>query len=103
MRTFLFFFACVLTGSTVAQGTYTSQPDISARSVDILQISGLRFKDLNKNKRLDAYEDWRLPVEKRIEDLVRQMDLPEKIGMLLINTLNAERGGKVPRKGYTTY
>jgi beta-glucosidase len=98
MRVVLFFFICLLTGSTIAQGTYTAQPEISARSVDILQIGALRFKDLNKNKRLDAYEDWRLPVEKRIDDLVRQMDLHEKVGMLLINTLNADRGGKIPER-----
>jgi beta-glucosidase len=80
---------------SVAQGTYKSQPDLSARSSNILQLNGLRFKDLNKNKSLDPYEDWRLEVEKRIDDLVQQMSLPEKVGMMLINTLNAEPGGKM--------
>ena len=31
------------------------------------------FRDLNKNGRLDPYEDNRLPIEERIEDLLGQM------------------------------
>jgi beta-glucosidase len=30
--------------------------------VKILTVEGLQFKDLNKNGKLDKYEDWRLPV-----------------------------------------
>lgn len=79
-----------------AQGTYESQPDLEARSVDLLQVNGLKFKDLNKNGKLDAYEDWRQPVAGRIENLLSQMTLEEKVGMLLINTLNADEKGKLP-------
>src|SRR3712207_9159680 len=43
------------------------------------------------NGKLDPYENWRLPVDVRVADLVRQMTLAEKAGMLLINTLNAPR------------
>ena len=39
------------------------QPIINARVAPILQSNGLLFKDLNKNGKLDAYEDWRRPVE----------------------------------------
>lgn len=81
--------------SVQAQGTYTTQPEVAARSTEVLQLQGLRFKDLNKNHTLDPYEDWRLPVEKRIENLVQLMTLSEKVGMLMINTLNAESGGKL--------
>jgi len=28
------------------------------------------FKDLNKNGKLDPYEDWRLPINDRIENLI---------------------------------
>lgn len=80
----------------LAQGTYTIQPVIEGRAVSVLVVNQLRFKDLNKNGKLDRYEDWRLPVDQRIEDLVKQMTLSEKIGMMLINTLNADPGGKVP-------
>jgi beta-glucosidase len=78
-----------------AQGTYTTQPVIETRATSILVVNQLRFKDLNKNNLLDRYEDWRLPVDQRIDDLVKQMTLPEKVGMMLINTLNADPGGKL--------
>src|SRR5579863_4151732 len=45
----------------------------SAKSgVKILTADGLAFKDLNKNGKLDKYEDWRLPVEVRAKDLATQ-------------------------------
>jgi beta-glucosidase len=40
------------------------------------------FRDLNKNGRLDPYEDPRRPVEERVEDLLSQMTLDEKAGMM---------------------
>lgn len=80
------------------QGPIISQPDIESRSVNSLLIDQLKFKDLNKNKKLDIYEDWRQPVENRIENLVNQMTLDEKVGMLLINTLNADNYGKLSEK-----
>lgn len=81
--------------ATLAQGTYTTQPVIEARAVATLTVNQLRFKDLNKNNTLDRYEDWRLPVDQRIDDLLKKMTLPEKVGMMLINTLNADPGGKL--------
>ena len=47
--------------------------------------SGFTYRDLNKNGKLDVYEDPRQPIEVRIEDLLRQMTLEEKAGMLFIN------------------
>ena len=85
----------LLTGTALAQGSYKSQPDIEARAVDLLHKNELSFKDLNKNNKLDVYEDWRQPVDKRIENLVGQMTLEEKVGMLLINSLNAGEKGKM--------
>lgn len=40
------------------------------------------FRDLNKNGRLDPYEDPRRPIEDRVEDLLAQMTLAEKAGLL---------------------
>lgn len=79
----------LMSSMAYAQGIVPSPPNIEARSVGILFEDQLKFKDLNKNNQLDVYEDWRQPVSKRIEDLVDQMTLDEKVGMLLINTLNA--------------
>lgn len=90
---FALFFLVVSQG--LAQGTYTNQPPIEARAVDLLHQNQAHFKDLNKNKRLDIYEDWRQPLDKRIADLLSQMTLEEKVGMLLINTLNAGEKGEM--------
>lgn len=83
----------------IAQGTYAFQPEVRTHVVNILNADGLQFKDLNKNNKLDFCEDWRQPVEERIEDLISQMNLQEKIGMMLINTFNADAYGKIPMKG----
>jgi beta-glucosidase len=39
-------------------------------------------RDLNKNGRLDPYEDPRRPIEERVADLLAQMTLEEKAGLL---------------------
>lgn len=48
----------------------------------ILTVDGLQFRDLNKNGILDLYEDPRQPLESRVEDLLSQMTLEEKAGMM---------------------
>ncbi len=50
----------------------------------ILNEEGFKFRDLNKNGKLDLYEDSRLAVEKRVEDLLSQMNLEEKAGCMFI-------------------
>src|SRR6476620_7430269 len=47
--------------------------------------NGFSFRDLNKNGKLDIYEDPRQPIEARVEDLLKQMTLEEKAGLLFIN------------------
>ncbi|MBU3103555.1 glycoside hydrolase family 3 protein [Clostridium gasigenes] len=51
--------------------------------ISILEIDGFAFKDLNGNGVLDPYEDWRLPIEERIEDLSRQMTVEQIAGLML--------------------
>lgn len=63
-----------------------AQPVLGYRSAKVLTQNGLTFKDLNKNNKLDLYEDWRLPVEARVQDLINQMSLEEKVGFMLIST-----------------
>jgi beta-glucosidase len=69
------------------------QPAVAARAKQIIVVDGYRFKDLNGNGRLDLYEDWRLPVAQRIDDLLARMTPDEKAGMMLIDSLNAGCGG----------
>jgi beta-glucosidase len=35
------------------------------------------YRDLNKNGKMDAYEDKSQPIERRVEDLLSQMNLEE--------------------------
>ena len=74
------------------------------RAKKIIVVAGYQFKDLDDDSHLDAYEDWRLPVNERISDLVGKMTLEEKAGMMLIDTMNAGCGGNIPPSatGYIT-
>ena len=80
----------------MASSDYRRRPELQARSVEVLYDDGLPFRDLNKNGEIDTYEDWRKPVEARVADLISQMTLDEKAGMLMIDQLNADVGGQVP-------
>jgi len=79
----------------VARGAAPAQPVLGTRSVPVLSIDGLKFKDLNRNGRLDPYEDWRAPLEARVDDLVSQMTLEEKAGLMVGPTLPMGPGGTV--------
>ncbi|HJQ12549.1 MAG TPA: glycoside hydrolase family 3 N-terminal domain-containing protein [Gemmatimonadaceae bacterium] len=68
-----------------AQGAQR-QPTLGARSAPIIQVGGLKFKDLNRNGQLDPYEDWRLSPTVRAKDVVSRMTLEEKAGMMMHGT-----------------
>ena len=53
----------------------------------VLKDDGHTFRDLNKNGKLDIYEDSRASVEERTEDLISQMNTEEKAGMLFIQMM----------------
>lgn len=55
-------------------------------------MAGKRYRDLNHNGRLDAYENARLPVARRVEDLLRRMTLEEKVALMLHGTLPGANG-----------
>src|SRR5688572_33004870 len=68
----------------------TSKPDqpvLGTRSVKIIEVAGLKFKDFNKNGKLDGYEDWRLTASERSKDLLSKMSLEAKVGFLLISDI----------------
>ena len=57
----------------------------------ILEVDGLKFKDLNKNGTLDVYEDWRAETDDRIADLIAQMSPKDEVGLLFcVNTQLAD-------------
>jgi beta-glucosidase len=71
----------------------TAQPAIQVRSRAVLTVDGRQFRDANDSGTLDRYEDWRLPVAARVDDLVSRMTLEEKAGLMLIDTLGPGCGG----------
>ncbi len=46
--------------------------------VQIMEADGYGFKDLNGSGRLDAFEDWRLPLKKRVEDFIQRFSLSQQ-------------------------
>lgn len=64
---------CVL--SSLAWNSNHEEPTITK--------DGFTFKDYNRNGVLDAYEDYRLPIETRVQDLLNQMTDEEKASMLV--------------------
>lgn len=69
-----------------ASRTGTTQPQLGTRSARIVESSGLRFRDLNRNGTLEPYEDWRLTPTERARDLVARMTLEEKAGVMMHGT-----------------
>lgn len=55
----------------------------ASSGVKIVTVDGYAFKDLNKNGKLDVYEDWRLPVEERAKDLASKMSVEQIAGLML--------------------
>ncbi len=51
--------------------------------VKILVVDGFAFKDLNRNGKLDKYEDWRLSTDERARDLASQMTVEQIAGLML--------------------
>ncbi|KOO37386.1 glycoside hydrolase family 3 protein [Priestia koreensis] len=51
--------------------------------VNIIEQDGMFFKDLNKNGKIDRYEDWRLSPEERAKDLASKMTIEQIAGLML--------------------
>ncbi|WP_369803411.1 glycoside hydrolase family 3 N-terminal domain-containing protein [Flavobacterium sp. LM4] len=51
--------------------------------IKILTVNGKKFKDLNKNGKLDKYEDWRLSADERAKDLASKMSVEQMAGLML--------------------
>ena len=64
------------------------------RSQD-LEVEGMKFRDLNKNGKLDIYEDNRQSIDARVDDLVSQMTLEEKAGSMFINMIGMTEKGNL--------
>jgi len=59
---------------------------------------GFNYFDLNKNNLLDIYEDSRQPIAARVEDLLKQMTLEEKAGLMFITGARINDDGTIDDK-----
>lgn len=69
---------------------------------------GFSYRDLNKNGELDTYEDRRQTIERRIDDLIAQMTLAEKAGLMFQPPITFDEQGQILEgmnfnMGYGTY
>ncbi len=78
--------------SGVVQATGAMKPRqiaLDERNGPVIVVDGLRFRDLDRNGALTPYEDWRLPIARRVDDLVHRMTLAEKAGTMMHGSLPA--------------
>lgn len=68
----------------------------------VLTVDGLDFRDLNKNGKLDIYEDSRASIDDRVNDLVSQMSLEEKAGSMFITMIGMTPEGEPMDKPFMT-
>ena len=75
----------------------------SNSGVELIVDDGYAFKDLNKNKALDPYEDWRQDVDTRAQDLASRMSVEQIAGLMLYSSHQSIPGGGNPFFGPVTY
>jgi beta-glucosidase len=71
---------------------------LAGAEVQTITLDGYTFRDLNKNGRLDVYEDSRQPTEERVNDLLSQMNLEEKAGTMFIPPIAMKKDGSISEK-----
>ena len=85
--------------SSCQSGEKNSIPaTVTENSDHLITADGFTFRDLNKNGKLDIYEDSRQPVDARIKDILSQMTIEEKAGMMFINGARINDDGSIEDK-----
>jgi beta-glucosidase len=90
------------TGAVLAAFAFTKGKILNQLPATVLAQSSLvraygdvAYRDLNKNGKMDVYEDSRQPIEKRIQDLLKQMNLEEKAGMMFYSAVRVNKDGTI--------
>ncbi len=68
--------------------------ELLGEEAPVLTENGIPYRDLNKNGKLDIYENPGSPVEDRVNDLLKQMNLEEKAGTLFVNIIASTPKGE---------
>ncbi len=72
--------------------------DFVTGAAPTLNENSISYRDLNKNGKLDIYEDKNAPIDNRVEDLLSQMTIEEKSGQLFQPFLMTEEVEILPMK-----
>jgi beta-glucosidase len=73
-------------------------PEVVAQSGLIRTEGNFTYRDLDKNGKLDIYEDSRQPIEDRVQDLLKKMTLEEKAGMMFYSPIRVNADGTIEDK-----
>ncbi len=102
MKAFLAYTAIVLIiwgCQTVETKSEKEIPPLAMEKTSLkAEADGESFRDLNKNGKLDIYEDINAPIEQRVEDLLSQMTLEEKAGTLFMPGVPVNEDGSLEKK-----
>lgn len=82
---FLVLLGCTFT-TALAQQAEVAKAAVSSKTIEIAEkfitVGKVKFRDFNKNGKLDVYEDNRKSIEERVQDLLSQMTMEEKIAQI---------------------
>lgn len=82
-------------GFSISNSLSNSKAEDQLVEKPVLNSNGVTYKDLNANGKLDIYEDARQSVEARTEDLLKQMTLAEKSGLMWHPPIGMGEDGEV--------
>lgn len=91
-------FACIAMYSCNTSQKNSISENVKQNSHHLITVDGYTFRDLNKNGKLDVYEDSRQPIDARVRDILSQMTLEEKAGMMFINGARINDDGSIEDK-----
>lgn len=71
-----------------------SNMELLGAEAPTLNESGISFRDLNKNGKMDIYENRNASIDERVNDIVGQMNLEEKAGSMYVNMIGTTPDGE---------
>ena len=89
----IFFYLKISAGNIVRKSKAMEYAEVKTLTID-----RFTFRDLNKNGKLDVYEDSRKSIDDRVSDLLSQMTLEEKAGTMFITMVGINKDGSVNEK-----
>ncbi len=78
----------------IKKSASNSNMDLLGVEAPIVIQGGISYRDLNKNGKLDPYENRNLPIDERVNDLVAQMTIEEKAGSMFITMIGTTPDGE---------